>query len=555
VNLLAACAEVAQWWTSGVRHSLALAFAGICKKEGLEPNLVIQIIIRICSLTNDFEGKDRINAIKSTFSKPTTQAQGYKGLVSIVGSEVADRISTRLRAFCGYFSETNVSSTPLHDGTIIDGASFVDCSELTEARVGAALSTWMEGKAVFVCDTKQWMIWNGLYWQFDQKNLILQLAYQFINEVKADLMQQGKYSDANNMRAFESRRKLENIVLLASITRAVVKADFDTDPFMVAANNLWIDLKTGKSVAPDPHVLVSKVLTAPYDAEAKCPQFIHFLNQVFENNEELIRFVQKAIGYSLTGSTQEQCFFIMIGDGANGKSTFINLINGLWGSYGTTAASQTLIANGRGSSIGDDLVDLVCARIISVSETEEGQSLAEAKIKQMTGGDTLKGRPLYGMHLQFEIIGKLWLGTNSLPQINNTDFGIWRRIMAIPFHKTFAPHEQDKTLRQKLQAELPGILAWAVEGCLAWQHEGLVPPTIVEDQTRDYRTAMDSIAQWVQDQCCINAEQSYPASSLYGEYRSWCLSSGRKPQSTASFKRSLERLRGGPAFSTRMQPS
>ena len=158
----------------------------------------------------------------------------------------------------------------------------------------------------------------------------------------------------------------------------------------------------------------------------------------------------------------------MIGDGANGKSTFINVINKLLGMYGMTAASQTLIANG-GNSIGDDLVDLIGARLITVSETEEGQSLAEAKIKQMTGGDRLKGRPLYGSHIQFNIIGKLWLATNSLPQINNTDHGIWRLIKAIPFNRTFSAEEQDKSLSDKLMEELPGILNWAIEGCLEWK--------------------------------------------------------------------------------------
>jgi hypothetical protein len=179
-----------------------------------------------------------------------------------------------------------------------------------------------------------------------------------------------------------------------------------------------------------------------------------FLDDIFECDHELIGFVQRAIGYSLTGSTSEQCLFIMIGDGANGKSTFINVINKLLGLYGSTAASQTLIANG-GNSIGDDLVDLIGARLITVSETEEGQSLAEAKIKQMTGGDRLKGRPLYGTHIQFNIIGKLWLATNSLPQINNTDHGIWRRIKAIPFNRTFSAEEQDVSCRtpKKLTAE------------------------------------------------------------------------------------------------------
>ena len=207
------------------------------------------------------------------------------------------------------------------------------------------------------------------------------------------------------------------------------------------------------------------------------------------------------------------------------------------------AASQTLIANG-GNSIGDDLVDLIGARLITVSETEEGQSLAEAKIKQMTGGDRLKGRPLYGSHIQFNIIGKLWLATNSLPQINNTDHGIWRRIKAIPFNRTFSAEEQDKNLSDKLLKELPGILNWAIEGCLDWQNNGLQTPDIVEAQVAEYRISMDSISQFIQDECEVDKDHSCAASKFFQAYRDWCSGAGRKPQSQTAFKRALEKITG-----------
>ena len=177
-----------------------------------------------------------------------------------------------------------------------------------------------------------------------------------------------------------------------------------------------------------------------------CPNFDAVLKDIFESDQSLIDYVQRAIGYSLTGSTSEQCLFILIGDGANGKSTFVNVINKLLGDYSKAASSQTLVAKGS-SSIGDDLVDLVSARLISVSETEAGEALAEAKIKQMTGGDVLKGRPLYGSWLEFSIIGEIFLATNSLPQINNTDHGIWRRIQAIPFNRTFSAEQQEARQR------------------------------------------------------------------------------------------------------------
>jgi putative DNA primase/helicase len=310
---------------------------------------------------------------------------------------------------------------------------------------------------------------------------------------------------------------------------------------LLVAPNQWIDLKSGEASDPDPSILVSKVIATDYCAKSECPNFEAFLGDIFEDDLDLIGYVQRAIGYSLTGSTSEQCLFILIGDGANGKSTFINVINKLLGDYSKAASSQTLVAKGS-SSIGDDLVDLVSARLISVSETEAGEALAEAKIKQMTGGDVLKGRPLYGSWLEFNIIGKIFLATNSLPQINNTDHGIWRRIQAIPFNRTFTAEQQDKDLGIKLTAELSGILNWAIQGCLEWQEQGLNPPQVVLDQVRAYKTEMDSIAQFIEQECSLEADTKYSASKLYEAYRHYCQAIGRKPQSTNAFKKALEKL-------------
>ncbi|MDC1095507.1 phage/plasmid primase, P4 family [Planktomarina temperata] len=543
VNLLAACTEVAQNWTDGMRHDLSLAFSGLCLKTGIEPKLLMKILQRICDINGDLEVDDRLNALRTSYAQPADSLLGYNGLVDCLGQSTAKRIADRIAAYSGKEFSSDIAVMEPMEGDLVNFGQFSDRSNVTEARVGTVFSRWLDGKAVYVVEKKQWMIWNGNYWEADQCTYIKQLAYQFVQEAKAALVDLKSFTDATNLSSFESVQRLENISKFAAIDRAVKASEFDTDPFVLATKGKWIDLKTGQPSNPNPDVLVSKALSVGYSPEAKCPIFLNFLNDVFESDQELISFVQQAIGYSLTGSTSEQCLFIMIGDGANGKSTFINVINRLLGSYGTTAASQTLIANG-GGSIGDDLVDLIGARLITVSETEEGQSLAEAKIKQMTGGDTLKGRPLYGTYIQFNIIGKLWLATNSLPQINNTDHGIWRRIKAIPFNRTFTAKEQDKHLSDKLMEELPGILNWAIQGCLGWQKDELQTPQIIEDQVAEYKSAMDSISQFIQDECELGKEHSYAASKFFQAYRDWCAGAGRKPQSTTAFKHALEKLTG-----------
>ena len=541
VSFLAACAEITKLWSVGRRHDLALSFSGLCFKQYVDPQLLINIIQRICRITGDFEEQDRMNCVRTSVGKPHGELQGYHSLVDCIGKAAADRISERVATYCGNQAR---SLSVVEAGTeVINFGRFTDGSNVTEAKLGETFSQWLDGRAVFVFQTKQWLIWNGSVWSEDECGLMNKLAYQFISEAKEALFGSGKHSAAGNLSSFESLNRLENLCKLASTDRAVSLSNFDTDPMLLAAPNQWVDLKSGAAYDPDPSILISKAIATDFCSRSECPNFEAFVNDIFEGDQDLISYVQRAIGYSLTGSTAEQCLFILIGDGANGKSTFVNVISKLLGDYSKAAASQTLVAKGS-TSVGDDLVDLVGARFIFVSETEEGEALAEAKIKQMTGGDVLKARPLYGKYIQFEIIGKILLATNSLPSINNTDHGIWRRIQAIPFNRTFTAEQQDKDLGSKLTKELPGILNWAIQGCLDWQEQGLNPPQVVLDQVATYKTEMDSIAQFVEQECSLEPETKYPASKLYEAYRHFCQAIGRKPQSTNAFKKALDKLTG-----------
>ena len=544
VSFLAACSELVQHWKDGQRHELALCFSGLCLKLGVGPQLITDVVLGICQITGDREEQDRMNCVKTSFGKPDCELRGYYGLVDCIGKAAADRIAMRVGAYCG--SEASSVSVSIIGETkleIVNFGKFTNSNNVTEAKLGEAFSHWLDGKAVFVVQTKQWLIWNSSVWSADECGLINKLAYQFISEAKQALFDTENHSAAGNLSSFESLNRLENLCKLATTDRAVSLGSFDTDPLLLAAPNQWVNLKSGTAYDPDSSVLVSKVIATDYCAKSECPNFEAFVCDIFEGDQDLISYVKRAIGYSLTGSTSEQCLFIFIGDGANGKSTFVNVISKLLGDYSKAAAAQTLVAKGS-TSVGDDLVDLVGARLIPVSETEEGEALAEAKIKQMTGGDILKARPLYGKYIQFEIIGKILLATNSLPSINNTDHGIWRRIQAIPFNRTFTAEQQDKDLGSKLNEELPGILNWAIQGCLDWQEQGLNPPQIVLDQISAYKTEMDSIAQFVDQECDLDPEAKFGASKMYDEYKNWCISMGRKPQSATAVKRALGRIKG-----------
>lgn len=542
VALVAAAAEIAKNWTEGVRHNLALAFSGYCLKHGIAPQLLELIFDRITALKGDEEVQDRLNTIHTSMAKPIGELEGYNGLVRILGPDKADRITNRIAMYSGKDPLRTKEVNVICPSDIVNFGQFSDLARHTEGDLGNEFGRWLDRKALYVWERKEWFLWNGVTWVPDYSNHILQLAIRFVDETKSELIGGARYKIADDLDKFKSVSRLESLIKVAASQRAIHATALDQNPMLIATRDSYLDLETGEIFAPDPSRLISKSLAVPYDPNASCPTFDHFICEVFEDDKDLMHFVKKAVGYSLTGRTSEQAMFILIGDGANGKSTFINLLNSLWGDYGTTGASQMLVAGS--PSVGDDLVDLIGARLISVNETEEGQALAEAKVKQMTGGDYLKGRPLYGKWIEFSIIGKLFLATNSLPQINNSDHGIWRRINTIPFNRTFRPDEQDRGLAQKLQAEMPGILNWAIEGCLDWQKEGLNPPKSVLEQVAEYKDAMDTVSQFVHDECDLAMDAKTPALSLYSDYQRFCGTLGKRPKPMTHFKKQMSKIEG-----------
>jgi putative DNA primase/helicase len=312
----------------------------------------------------------------------------------------------------------------------------------------------------------------------------------------------------------------------------------DADPWVLNLANGTLDLRTGQLREHRREDLITKLAPVAYDPAAPCPRWEAFLSRIFAGDAELIRFVQKAVGYSLTGSTQEQCFFILYGAGANGKSTLIQTISALLKDYAKQTPTETLLVQRR-DGVRNDLARLQGARFVYASEAEGGRKLAEALIKQLTGGDTITARYLYQEHFEFLPAFKIWLAVNHKPGVQGTDHAIWRRMRLLPFTITIPEAEQDKRLTEKLQAELPGILRWAVEGCLLWQQEGLEPPLAVKRATGDYRAEMDVIAAFLQDCCVVGPERRVLAGDLYAEYTSWCRQMGETPVSQKALASAL----------------
>ncbi|MDA9822316.1 phage/plasmid primase, P4 family [Paracoccaceae bacterium] len=416
-------------------------------------------------------------------------------------------------------------------------------SEKTEVKMGKLFASWAKSQAIYMQEKKQWYLWNGNVWQADQANHMTALASTFLSSLSA-CCEKSPYSElSETIKKFETLGKLNNMAKLATPALAHSISDLDRNPMLLAVANTYINLETGQPIPPDPAHLVSISSPVQYDPEADCPVFKEFINTIFQGDEDIISFVQKTVGYSLTGRGDEQCLFILNGDGANGKSTLMNIIGKLLGGYARTAASHTLMANTR-SGVGDDLMHLVGSRFINVSETDQGQALAEAKIKRITGGDSITARALYGTYGTFKLDGKIWLATNNLPRIQGRDHGIFRRLRVIPFNKKFAPDQQDKTLPDRLELELSGIMNWAIEGCLKWQADGLNPPQIILDQLEKYQNEMDSVGNYVADNLVLQPESKLQSSVLYGHYKDWCQGMGYAFVDQRDFKSSLERIDG-----------
>jgi putative DNA primase/helicase len=257
----------------------------------------------------------------------------------------------------------------------------------------------------------------------------------------------------------------------------------------------------------------------------------------------LIVFLQRALGYSLTGSTREQCFFLLHGPTKTGKSTFVNIAKAALGPYATQAETSTFLHKDR-ETVRNDLADLAGMRLVAAIETDEGKRLAEALIKQLTGGtDTVKARFLFEEYFEYRPQFKVFLATNHLPKITARDDAIWERVHRIPFLVQIPKQDRDKQLEDKLRSELPGILAWMVRGCRAWQQDDdLQVPAIVTQSTQQYRDEMDTLAPFLEE-CCHTGDPAHvkvKAPVLASAYHTWCKRTGERPLANTDLIAALE---------------
>ncbi len=402
----------------------------------------------------------------------------------------------------------------------------------------------MHGADLRFCKGIGWHGWDGKRFSPDGE-AAAQLAAKatarsFFDDAKnSDDVDRSKKLGAHAMKS-QGAGQRDAMVRLASYEPEirVVADDFDVDRFLFNVQNGTIDLRTGELRPHTRSDLLTKLAPVHYDRAATCPLWLAFLDRIMAGNVALVAFLQRAAGYSLTGDIGEHKLFFCYGEGSNGKTTFTETLLALTGDYGLVAAPNLLTLK-MNDSHPTEQAALRGARFVLAPETEEDRKLAEATLKRLTGGESITARQMHKDFLTFRPTHKFWMSGNYKPTVRGQDEGIWRRLVLIPFTVTIPPEERDGDLPKKILQELPGILAWFVEGCLSWQAEGLNPPNEVRAATKEYKAEMDFVGHFVAERCTLDPTARTPQSVLYAAYSQWSKDRNHLTLSTTAFGTNL----------------
>lgn len=370
----------------------------------------------------------------------------------------------------------------------------------------------------------KWVIWTGRHWKTDSELRIQALA----KEVAADLWDQVK-EDCKKVKPDIAGQMINfarysnnaaGVKAMVDLARsepgvAVPVEELDSDPWLLNVENGTIDLRSGQLREHNRLDFITKLAPVTFNPEAKCPEWEQFLAVIFAQNGELIEYLRRLVGYSATGVTEEHILPFLYGTGANGKSTFCELLFSQLGPDYSMKAPPDLLMAKRGESHPTERADLHGKRLVGCIETEAGRRMAESLVKELTGGDRIRARRMREDFWEFIPTHHVWLVSNHKPVVTGTDHGIWRRIKLIPFDVVIPADKQDKKLGAKLQAELSGILNWVIAGCLDWQSGGMREPAIVQAATTEYSDEMDDVGQFLSVSCELREDLSTPATKLF----------------------------------------
>lgn len=390
-----------------------------------------------------------------------------------------------------------------------------------------------------------WLVWDGQRWAVDETGRIEQLA----KDIPDALWQEASQFNDSTARSFAaksaSEHALRSMLTLARSEHPVSPDDMDCDGLLLNCANGTLDLRNGQLRCFKRPDLLTCLCPTDYVPEARSNVWDSFLNSTFGGDSELIGYVQRLLGYSITANVSEQLLPVFWGAGANGKSTLINSFMNVLGSDYSMKAAPELLLSRNAKSHPTELADLHRKRFVAAVESPDGALLNETLVKELTGGDRIRARRMHRDFFEFDPTHKIVMCTNHKPRVRGTDHGIWRRLALVPFEQTFwnpgkgesGPEELriDPELPDKLSEAREAILAWCVEGCLEWQRYGLQQPTVVRKATSEYQRAEDIVGQWLDERCSDRAGSEVRSRDAYSAFTAWCQEAGETPASKQKF--------------------
>ncbi len=511
----------------GGRHDLALALAGFMLRNGEAVEDVEKILVAAWELrgaphqgVEDARRSVRDTAARLARDEPATGGRRLGELVPRLPEKIADFLGWEradLREQRRHYMRTDLGNAE----------RFVDAHR---DRV-----LWCPARKAFLC-------WDGKRYAWDERGEVVKLAHLTARSIFHEAAYTEDEDEQKKIAGFaavsQNTTRIRAMLTEARPYLAVGMDELDRDPWLVNCQNGTLDLRTGRLKGHDPADRITKIVPVEYDPGAPSPRFARFLKEALVD-DALIEFVKRYSGYTLTGITRERLLAILYGFGKNGKTTLVELLHEVLGDYARNTDVETLLIK-KYQGVGNDVAALKGARFVSAAEVEKGRRLAESKVKQLTGRDTVTARFLFGENFDFKPEFKLWLSTNNKPVIQGTDDAIWDRIRLIPFTQRFEGSKADPKLPDKLRAELAGVFAWMVQGCLDWQEHGLEEPKTVTDATQHYREEMDTLASFLDEACVAGASYRVLAESLYQRYAMWCDKSGERKDAKKAFVARLE---------------
>ena len=427
-------------------------------------------------------------------------------------------------------------------------AALNDSSTLTDVGLARRLVLEANGTLRYVREWRAWMAWTGSHWRPDDGLAAAHVAKQVSDKLwreVAELPSDRRSGIVSFVKAASSSRGIEAAVRLArSEPGVVVNADeLNCHPYLLNVKNGTLDLITAELRPHSPADLITHMAAADCDFKASCPTWKKFIAEVTNGDTKLAEFLQRSCGLALSADVSEQVLWLHHGEGRNGKSTMLNVLTDLLGTYAGPAPMEMLLVRGRnGKEVETQFAALAGKRLVTTVEADSGVRFSEATVKLLTGGDTVLARRLYEDAWPVKPSWKLHVAANHKPLVKGTDEGIWRRLMLTPWLRRFEGQADDKQLKEKLLAELPGILNWCVAGFVQWRGKGLMPPENVLAATKEYRGENDALGIWMEECCVKEANAVAEAAALYRSFKAWSDDRGEHPLTATAFGLRLEQL-------------